>query len=160
MWPIRHNPFPPESPPIVTAWMERASITCFIMQIDIRTSENNAAFCTARLQIANETALPDKSLKPTLCCCCRQLSQRVAGGSRKEGSLCSERTNSPQPVCLLLSRSGRFLLSHSERLLSQSHGLIWTKFFLNSVCGVRVEETGSRWAPNIDTSYPKATLAL
>lgn len=36
------------------------------MQIDIRTSENNAAFCTARLQIANETALPDKSLKPTL----------------------------------------------------------------------------------------------
>lgn len=46
--------------------MGRAPITCFIMQIDIRTSENNAAFCTARLQIANETALPDKSLKPTL----------------------------------------------------------------------------------------------
>lgn len=46
--------------------MGRAPITCFIMQIDIRTSENNAAFCTARVQIANETALPDKLLKPTL----------------------------------------------------------------------------------------------
>lgn len=46
--------------------MGSAPITCFIMQIDIWTSENNAAFCSAWLQIANETALPDKSLKLAL----------------------------------------------------------------------------------------------
>lgn len=63
--------------------MGRAPITCFIMQIDIQTSENNAAFCTARLQIANETALPDKSLKPALAAAADSSHGDLQGGAGK-----------------------------------------------------------------------------
>lgn len=53
------------------------------MQIDIQTSENNAAFCTARLQIANETALPDKSLKPALAAAADSSHGDLQGGAGK-----------------------------------------------------------------------------
>lgn len=70
--------------------MERNPITCFIVQIDIQTSENNAALCTARFQIANETALPDKSLNLLL------LKAFIGGdGESRKETLSSECAGSP-----------------------------------------------------------------
>lgn len=93
--------------------MGRAPITCSIMQIDIRTSENNAAFCTAGLQIANETALPDKSLKPALTAAADSSRGELWGGVGKglstpkvliAPSLCVYRSPEQEDFCFLTPR--------------------------------------------------------
>lgn len=93
--------------------MGRAPITCFIMQIDIRTSENNAAFCTARLQIANETALPAESLKPAFTAAVDSSHGEMWRGAGKElsplnvltaPSLCVYRSPEKEDFCSLTLR--------------------------------------------------------
>lgn len=138
--------------------MGRAPITCFIMQIDIRTSENNAAFCTARLQIANETALPDKSLKPALAAAADSSRGELWGGVGKglsalkvliAPSLCVYRSPEREDFCFLTPR-GYFPKAAVRFALSASR-------FRFVEWGA--EEAGSRRALDTDVSRPRATPA-
>lgn len=139
--------------------MGRAPITCFIMQIDIWTSENNAAFCTARLQIANETALPAEPLQPTFTASVNSSRGEMERGVAKElsplnvltaSSLCVYCSPEEEDFCSL-TRRGYFCKAEVCFALN----VPWFQFVEWGV-----EEAGSHWALDIDFSCPRATAAL
>lgn len=69
------------------------------MQIDIRTSENNAALCAARLQIADGTALPAESLTPA----------PTAAVNSSRGEMCRGLPEEPSPPSVLAAPSLVFI---------------------------------------------------
>lgn len=139
--------------------MGRAPITCFIMQIDIWTSENNAAFCTAWLQIANETALPAESLKPAFTAAVDSSHGKMWRGVAK-GALPLNVLTAPS-LCVYCSPEEEDFCSLTLRGYFSKPGVCfalnvpWFKFVEWGV-----EEAGSHWAPNIDISCPRATPAF